>query len=627
MLQDIRSNIQGTMAKIIIGLIVISFSIFGIESILLGGGASGIAEVNGEDISAFEVQQAVNTQKRQLIAMMGESIDPAMLDDDLLSGQALQGIISRRLLMQSANDMKLAVSEREVGLVIAGMEQFQLDGQFSPEMYKSILSGAGYTPASFKQGLVQDLVVNQVRSGLAGSDFATPAELMLNATITAEQRDVRYLTLPLAGFRQEVTVTDEQIEAWYAANEASFLTEESVELEYIELVVDDFREPVAEDVLREEFELTKQDYQYQTENRVSHILFEQGDGETDEDYEARIAEAQAALASGRDFAALAGEVSADIASAATGGDLGYTSGDAFPAEMEEAISALEIGQVSEPVATDAGTHLILLTDRRAGENASFDDLRPEIEETIQLREAKVELIRSVDSLRDVAFNAEDLAGPAEDLGLNVRTIEGVTRNHGQGLFSNARLLAAAYSEDVLEQGHNSEVIELSPDQFVVLRVKQYSEPELLPLADVRDDIITAITAQVARNAAMTEARVAMAAIAAGEATIESFAVDNGYDWQVEIGADRRNANLPEGVLRRAFELAPPADESPVLDYVIDVSGDIQLLELARVSEGKLDNLNEIQRGVLERQVGGEYGTLVQQEYQNGLREAADITIL
>ena len=627
MLQDIRSNIQGTMAKIIIGLIVISFSIFGIESILLGGGASGIAEVNGEDISAFEVQQAVNTQKRQLIAMMGESIDPAMLDDDLLSGQALEGIINRRLLMQSANDMKLAVSEREVGLVIAGMDQFQLDGQFSPDMYKSILANAGYTPASFKQGLVQDLVVNQVRSGLAGSDFATPAELALNATITAEQRDVRYLTLPLAEFRQDVEVSEEQVASWYQANEASFMTEESVELEYIELVVDDFREPVAEDVLREQFELTKEEYQYQTESRVSHILFEQGDDEVDEVFAARVAEAQTALDEGREFAELAGELSADIASAATGGDLGFTSGDAFPPEMEEAIAALELGQVSAPVETDAGTHLILLTDRRAGESVSFEELRPEIEETIQLREARGALLRGVESLRDVAFNAEDLAGPAEDLGLTVRTVEGITRDHAEGLFSNAQLLAAAYSEDVLEQGHNSEVIELSAEQFVALRVKQYSEPELRPLEAVRDDIVAAITAQAARDAAMAEARRAMAAIFSGEATVESFAVDNSYEWQVEIGADRRNTNLPEPVLRRAFELAAPSDESPVLDYVINTEGDIQLLELARVSEGKLDNLSDVQRGVLERQVGGEYGTLVQQEYQSGLREAAEITIL
>ena len=230
MLQDIRSNIQGTMAKIIIGLIVISFSIFGIESILLGGGGSGIAEVNGEDISALEVQQAVNTQKRQLIAMMGDSIDPAMLDDDRLAAQALEGIINRRLLMQSADDMGLVVSERELGTVVAGMEQFQLDGQFSPEVYKSVLSSAGYTPASFRQGLAQDLVLNQVRSGLAGSDFATPAELALNATITAEQRDVRYLTLPVAGFRQDIDVSDAQVEQWYTANQAGYTTEESVDL-------------------------------------------------------------------------------------------------------------------------------------------------------------------------------------------------------------------------------------------------------------------------------------------------------------------------------------------------------------------------------------------------------------
>jgi peptidyl-prolyl cis-trans isomerase D len=626
MLQDIRSNIQGTMAKIIIGLIVISFSIFGIESILLGGGGSGIAEVNGEDISALEVQQAVNTQKRQLIAMMGDSIDPAMLDDDLLGAQALEGIINRRLLMQSADDMRLVVSERELGTVVAGMEQFQLDGQFSPDVYKSVLSGAGYTPASFRQGLAQDLVLNQVRSGLAGSDFATPAELALNATITAEQRDVRYLTLPVADFRQDVEVSDDQIQQWYTANEAGYMTEESVDLEYIDLRVDDFREPVAEDVLREQFELTRDEYQYQTENRVSHILFEQADDEADDAFQARIAAAQQALADGRDFAELAGEISADIGSAAGGGDLGFSSGDAFPPEMEEAIAALEPGEISEPVATDAGVHLILLTERRAGESISFEELRPELEQTIQLSEARVSLLRAVEDLRDLAFNAEGLAGPAKELALTVESAEGVTRNPAEGLFANPRLVAAAYSEDVLEQGHNSEVIELSPDHFVALRVKQHNAPELRPLEEVRDEIVAAITEQAARGAALAEARRAMAAIASGESTLESFAVENGYDWQVEIGADRRNINLPESVLQRAFELVAP-DDAPVLDTVVNPAGDIQLVELVRVSEGKLESLSDVQRGVLQRQVGGEYGTLVQQEYQSGLREAAEITVL
>ena len=160
MLQDIRSNIQGPAAKIVIGLIVIAFAFFGIESVLFGGGGSGVAEVNGEDISPQELQQAINNQKRRLISMMGENLDPAMLDDEVISPRALDSLITRRLLMQSAQEMDLAVSERELGRMIAGMEQFQIDGKFSPEMYKSALANAGFTPASFKQTLREDLLVH-----------------------------------------------------------------------------------------------------------------------------------------------------------------------------------------------------------------------------------------------------------------------------------------------------------------------------------------------------------------------------------------------------------------------------------------------------------------------------------
>ena len=194
-------------------------------------------------------------------------------------------------------------------------------------------------------------------------------------------------------------------------------------------------------MLREQFELTRDQYQYQAENRVSHILFEQAADEADDAFQARIAAAQQALAEGRDFAELAGEISADIGSAASGGDLGFTSGDAFPPEMEEAIAALEPGDISQPVTTDAGVHLILLTERRAGESVSFEELRPELEQTIQLSEARVSLLRTVEDLRDLAFNAEGLAGPARELSLAVTSAEGITRNPAEGLFANPRLVA------------------------------------------------------------------------------------------------------------------------------------------------------------------------------------------
>ena len=434
MLKNIRQNVQGTAAKIVVGLIVISFSIFGIESILLGGGGGGVAEVNGEEVSPMELQQAVNTAKRRLIAMMGDEVDPAMLDDERLRPQALEGLVAQKLQVQSASDMGLAVSEREIGAVIGSMEQFQLDGVFSPEMYKNLLASSGYTPAFFKRSLSAELVINQARSGIAGSDFATPAELKTNARFIGEQRDMRYLTIPVQRFMDEREVSEAEIEAFYRANQNDFLSEESVELDYIELKPEDFYQPVDEKALRSAFEEELRSGVYATENRVSHILFEAGSAESPEELQARIEAARQALNAGSDFADVAREFSDDIGSSGAGGDLGFTSGEAFPPEMEQAVAALEVGAVSPAVVTEAGTHLIQVTERREGKPPTFEELRPALESRIQQEEAAVELLRTVESLRDISFNAEDLAVPAEELQLTVRQSEPVSRTQADSLY-------------------------------------------------------------------------------------------------------------------------------------------------------------------------------------------------
>ena len=179
MLQNIRKNAQGTASKIIIGLIVISFAGFGLQSILLDGGGGSVAEVNGEAITPNEFNQTLNTQQRRLAAMMGENLDPSMLDPDRLKPQVIESLVSRKLLMQSALEQDLRLSEREIGAFIGGMEEFQVDGKFSADAYRSALANAGYDPIYFKRSLSEDLVLTQMRNGLAGSDFATPVELAL----------------------------------------------------------------------------------------------------------------------------------------------------------------------------------------------------------------------------------------------------------------------------------------------------------------------------------------------------------------------------------------------------------------------------------------------------------------
>ena len=565
-------------------------------------------------------------QKRRIIAMMGENIDPAMLDDQLLSGQALESLVSRKLLMQSASAMDMTVSEKEIGTVIGSMEQFQVDGKFSPELYNSVLANAGYTPAYFKQSLRDDLAVNHMRSGLAGTEFSTQLELAVNARVSAEQRDLRYLTIPLDKFIADKSADEAAIQAYYDSHQGDFRTLEAVELDYIELTPDDFLKPVEDSLVREAYQLEIEETQYQTESRVSHILFEERAESAEESQQQRVAAAQAKLAAGADFADVAAELSDDVGSSASGGDLGYTSGDAFPAEMEQAIALLEPGSVSEPVATDAGIHLILVTDRKEGKAPTLEEMRPALEQQLQLAQARGELLRSVETLKDLVFNAENLDGPAGELELEVKSSDTVTRSQTEGLFAQPSLLAAAFSEDVLESRHNSDVIELGDNKFVVLRVRKHHPSQVKPLEAVQADIAGIIVDSMARGAVTEAAQQVVQQLRSG-ADIEQLATAAGYMWQVELAADRRNTNLPPEILQRAFELPMPERDSTVADFVMSPAGDAQVISLVRVNTGSYAELDPAQQTLLQQQLTTEYAGLLDTEFQRALRENADITVM
>ncbi|MFK8042876.1 SurA N-terminal domain-containing protein [Congregibacter sp.] len=621
MLQDIRANAQGTVAKVIIGLIVISFSIFGIESLLFSGGSNGVAEVNGEEISPFALQQELSVQQRQLLSMLGEDADPALLDQALLSQQALETLIQREIIKQAAGDMGLNTSDQALADIIGSMQQFQIDGQFSPDMFQSALASAGFTQALFRERLSEDIEIGQLRAGLAGSDFATDAELELASSIAMEGRDVRYITMPLIDFIASVDVSETDVQAFYDDNAERFQSEESLVLEYLELTLDRYRKDVDESRVREEFELVRDEFELATEARVSHILVEGDDDERAE----RIAAAQAALSGGMSFADAAAEFSDDIGSSQYEGDLGYTAGDTFPEPMEEAIAVLAVGEQSGPVETEAGTHLLLVTDRRDGSSVSFEEVAAELEDRIANRDASADLLSDVERLRDIAFNAADLSDPAEALELTVETSEGITRNQREGLFSRPALIQAAFSEDVLEAGHNSEVIELSPEQFVLLRVAERRPPAQMPLAEVSAEIEAQLRESRAKDAAAAQASELLAALEEG-GSLEDAANAAGFQWQVELGAKRDSRTLPGVVRERVFAMAAPEQGSAEREIVSEDPDATYVVELARVSAGNPADLPLEELRGLRQRIAGETGGALQQQYESSLRERAEVVV-
>ena len=624
MLQSMRQSTQSTAAKVIIGLIVLSFAAFGLETLLPGGAGTSVAEVNGEEITPFALQEAVTQQKRQLISVLGDDIDPALLDDDRLQPRALESLIQRALLLQKTAELNLVASEAQVGKSITSIEAFQLNGVFSPDAYRSVLANAGFTPERFRRSQAEDIVLTQLQTAISETEFATQTELAATANIIAEERDVRYLVISDADLVDDADLTDETLQQYYEENEAVFFNPEQVVVDYVLLAPEDFVVSVDEALVREQYESVKDEYEVAEQARVSHILLIQGEEEADSDYAKRIADTADRLDRGEAFADLAAEVSDDLGSASMGGELGFTDGTAFPEEMEAAIAQLtEAGDISGAVQTDAGTHFIRLEERIAGDSVDYGSVRDELRASIEAAEAERNLLIAVEELRDLAFNAPDLEGPAEAIGSEVRISEPFSLEEGEGLFADERLRELAFSADVKESSNNSEVLELAGKQFIAVRVREVRAPQVAPFAEVEREVRQGLRAQLEASALTDMVAQAEDLLAAGE-SFEVAAEALNVEWRVELAATRLNSQLPRSVLDAAFTM--PQGEPNLLRTVAVPGEGYALVQLARVTPGDTRALTSAEKLQLSDLRSGEQQRLSFDEFVAHQRNAADIVI-
>ena len=624
MLQSMRQSTQSTAAKVIIGLIVMSFAAFGLETLLPGGSGTSVAEVNGEEITPFALQEAITQQKRQLANVLGDDIDLALLDDDRLQPRALQSLIQRALLLQKSAALNLVASEPQVGKSITAIESFQLNGQFSPDAYKSVLANAGYTPEGFRRAQAEDIVLTQLQTAISETEFATQTELAATANLIAEERDVRYLVIPEEELVTDEDLSDSALRDYYQLNEAAFFNPEQVTVDYILLDPADFVVSVDELVVVEQYEAVKDEYEVAEQTRVSHILLIQGDDEPDATYGQRIAETAERIGRGEDFADLAAELSDDLGSASLGGELGFTDGSAFPDEMETAIAALaEPGDISGAVETDAGTHFIRLEERIAGDSVDYASVREELRASIEAAEAERNLLIAVEELRDLAFNAPDLSGPAAAIGAEVQVSEPFSLGEADGLFADTRLREIAFSDDVKVSGNNSEVLELSGQRFVAVRVRDVRAPQIAPFEEVKGEVRRGLSAKLQTAALTNMTERAETLLASGE-SMEAAAKMLGVEWRVELAATRLTSQLPQPVLETAF--AMPQGQTDALRTVPVPGEGYALVQLARVNPGDVAALSGAEAQQLSDLRSGEQQRLSFDEFLVHQRNAADIVI-
>lgn len=579
MLQNIRDNSTGWISKSIIGLIVVLFAFTGFDAILGStSNSNNAAKVNGEEITLDALAEAKNLQRRQLLQQFGKDFDASLIDDALLSEAALKGLISRKLLVQAADQSGFAFSSALIDQFILLAPEFQVDGKFNADRFDQVIRQMGYTRLQFRQMIEQEMRTGQLRAGIAATAFVTEQEAQAFADLERQTRDFAMLTIKPE--LDKVAVTEDEVKAYYDENSSEFLTQEQVIVEYVELEKSAFFDQVAvDDAALQEL------YQAEIANLVeqrhaAHILFEVTADVTDEQAKAAAQSAIERINAGEEFAAVAKEVSDDTGSAEQGGDLGFAAQGVYDPAFEDALYALENGQISAPVRTDYGWHVIKLLGVQAADIPSFASLKDKLTQDLKSQQVEQRFVEAVRELESAAYESADLQQPASELGLEIKVSEPFGREGLDGLFANRQVLQAAFSTEVLEEGANSAAIELDPETTVVLRVKEHKRPEQIAFAEVSTQIREQLLVKRAIEQAQNQGQALLSSLQEGKTSTAQAQQDA---WQVVEAATRDQENVDPEVLQALFKMPKPEANAAEFAGLNLSNGDYVIIRLTGVN--------------------------------------------
>ena len=610
----------------IIALIVLSFVFAGVSSYVSSSGSTAAAEVNGEPISQQDVERAYQAQRARLEAQFGEGISALFSDEDYLRDfrmNVLDRLIADTLIEQKAKELGMRVSDKQIRDAITAMPEFQTEGSFDNERYLMLLRQNGFQPSDFRDYMRQQMTREQLSRAVQASDFSLPEEVNLAHRLQGQTRNAEYLIVDSAPFAAAVELSDEEVQAFYDENISRFDTQEKVNLAYVTLAVEDLKADVS--VSEEEIEQAYQDnialYKTTEERRVSHILIEFGD-----DKDAAKEKAESLLAEveqGADFAELAEANSADTFSAENGGDLDFiTAGMMDPSFDDAAFAISNVGETSEVIETEFGYHIIKLTDMKPVEVTPLAEVRDEIEAQLLTDKATDEFFALQSEMANLAFEVpdtlEDVAGAVNG---KIKETGLVTASAVPAALNVPAVTSKMFDPDFIAEGLNSDVIELSNDEVVVVRVVGHEPQRTQALDEVRTQILAQLRARKAQEAAAEWADNVVEQVQAGESP-ELTIGDVTLQWQSKEAIARNSTELPRNLVDTVFTLS--TEEGNNLEVAKLGSGDVGVVRLTAVNMPEA--LGEEELASLKQQLMTNYSQANYQSFVDSLRSAADVTV-
>jgi peptidyl-prolyl cis-trans isomerase D len=631
MLQTLHDKFSGIIAKIVLGLIVIVFGgFFGIQSYMNPQSETFVAKVDGKEISQDQFREGYNRYRTQMQQIYGKQFDAVTFDTPERKREVLDQMVNEKLLTNANEKLGAAIPKAQIDEVIRSEPAFQTDGKFDADKARMLLNANGRSATDYRRAIADSLSTRQLATQLSQSSVVTDAQISAYLRLRDQTRDFRYIRIdrPAA---DAIKVADADIDAYYKAHADAFMTPERVSLDYVELDAAAMQTDVAPDeaALKQRYEEQKARFTAQEQRLASHILVKVEKNANADAQKAALEKAKTIAAeakSGKDFAALAKEKSDDLGSKSQGGDLGWLEKGVTDPAFETALFALKKGEISDPVLSPEGYHIIDLRDVRDGKVRSFEEVKPEL--TKQYLETDRERRYSDISgrLTDAIYKDPSLEAAAKSLGLKLQKSGLFARSGGTGIAANPAVIKAAFSNNVLIEGNTSDPIDMGPNHIALVHLDEHEKSQPKPLDSVRDEIRKVLVGQQLAKQAKEQADTLFARLQKGE-TLEQ--ISGVLKLKIEDAKDigRNAANLDGKLVAEVFKLARPVSaDKPIAAEVALANDAYALVGLTAVKDADPAKLDAKTREAARNQLAQGYSSDVIRGYVDILRKGAKVEI-
>ena len=629
MLQSIRDRAHGLVVGVIVLFICLSFALWGVGEYLNAGATVVVAEANDEEINLSEYQDALQRYRRQAQAMHQDAFNEQDWASDIVKHEALQQLVDDKLLAQLARSERMQISDTQVARELRKIPAFQSDEGFSKAVYRDRVQRLGYSELGFEEQMRAEMAKAQLRNGIAASEFMTTEEARWIDSLYRQRRDIGYAILPSTEFDDQVEVVEAEVATYYEANRESYRTSEQVAIQYVELWIDALTAEVAVDDagLREYYETNRAQFTAVEERDVNHILIQVSENAAAADVAAAREAAQQAkrrAQAGEEFEKLAAELSDDVGSRTEGGATGFFPRGVMAPEFEDAAFKLTVGEISDPVRTRFGFHVVKLTAIQEGGLKIFEEVRNGVETVYREREAQRLFYEQAEEFSNLVYEHPDsLEAVAAALALEIKYTDPKSRLELAQEFSE-RAAASAFDPEVLLEGLNSEPMELGEGRFLALRVAEHLPVAIRPLDEVRGEVVETLESQQRRTLAAASGEALIARLQAGKSVADVMQAQ-GFDWKTEHSVGRESNDVNRAVLRAAFRLEVAAGDVVYSGLPIG-RGDYAVLRVTNVDTPSRQDADPIDVADIKRELVDIRSDAIWRQFITALRTQTDVKL-